>query len=162
LNYSEKFKSSINKLKFEGRYRHFNEIERHAGLHPIASWKVNSKKSDIIVWCSNDYLGMSQNNLIINSMINAVKNMGTGSGGTRNISGNSSAIVNLEKELAMLHYKEKAIVFSSGYVANESSISTLLNILDDVVVFSDEKNHASILMVLKNQRLKKKFLDITT
>ena len=132
MNYSEKFKASINKLKFEGRYRCFNEIERHAGLHPVASWKVNYKKSDVVVWCSNDYLGMSQNDLVIDSMIDAVKNMGTSSGGTRNISGNSSAIVNLEKELAVLHGKEKALVFSSGYVANESSISTLLNILDDL------------------------------
>jgi len=155
LNYSEKFKSSINKLKFEGRYRHFNEIERHAGLHPNASWKVDANTSNITVWCSNDYLGMSQNNLIINSMVDAVKNMGTGSGGTRNISGNSSAIVNLEKELAILHNKKKSIVFSSGYVANESSISTLLNILEDVVVFSDEKNHASIINGIKKSKAKK-------
>ena len=155
MNYSEKFKASINKLKFEGRYRRFNEIERHAGLHPIASWKINYKKSDIVVWCSNDYLGMSQNDVIINSMIDAVKKMGTSSGGTRNISGNSSAIVNLEKELAVLHGKEKALVFSSGYVANESSISTLLNILDDVVVFSDEKNHASIINGIKKSNAKK-------
>ncbi len=155
MNYLEKFRASINKLKLEGRYRHFNEIERHAGLHPIASWKVNYKKSDIVVWCSNDYLGMSQNDLIINSMIDAVKKMGTSSGGTRNISGNSSEIVNLEKELAVLHSKEKALVFSSGYVANESSISTLLNILDDVVVFSDEKNHASIINGIKKSNAKK-------
>ena len=155
MNYSEKFNASINKLKFEGRYRHFNEIERHAGLHPKASLRVNSINSDIVVWCSNDYLGMSQNNLIINSMINAVKKMGTSSGGTRNISGNSSAIVDLEKELAVLHGKEKAIVFSSGYVANESSISTILRILNDVVVFSDEKNHASIINGIKKSNAKK-------
>ena len=155
MNYSEKFKSSINKLKFEGRYRYFNEIERFAGQHPKASWKVNSKNTDIIVWCSNDYLGMSQNNLIINSMIDSVKGMGTGSGGTRNISGNSSAIVNLEKELAILHHKDKAVVFSSGYVANESTISTLLNILDDTVVFSDEKNHASIISGINKSKARK-------
>ena len=92
---------------------------------------------------------MRQNDLIISSLVDAVKQMGTSSGGTRNISGNSSAIVNLEKELAVLHGKEKALVFSSGYVANEASISTLLNILDDVVVFSDEKNHASIINGIK-------------
>ena len=155
MNYSEKFKASINKLKLEGRYRCFNEIERHVGLHPKASWKINSKSSEITVWCSNDYLGMSQNNLIINSMINSVKDMGTGSGGTRNISGNSSAIVNLERELAILHNKKKAIVFSSGYVANESAISTLLTILDNVVVFSDEKNHASIINGIKKSKAKK-------
>ena len=155
LNYSEKFIASINKLKFEGRYRNFNEIERNAGQHPKASWRVNSKLYEITVWCSNDYLGMSQNSLIISSMIDAVKNMGTGSGGTRNISGNSSAIINLEKELAILHNKKKAIVFSSGYVANESTISTLLNILDNVVVFSDEKNHASIINGIKKSGAKK-------
>ena len=98
-----------------------------------------SDMKDIIVWCSNDYLGMSQNTLVINKMINSIKNMGIGSGGTRNISGNSIEIVNLEKEIATLHQKEKAIVFTSGYIANETTISTLLNILDNSVVFSDEK-----------------------
>ena len=85
-------------------------------------WISDSKKNDIIVWCSNDYLGMSQNKLVLNSMIDSVKKMGIGSGGTRNISGNSNAIVQLENELADFHFKEKAIVFSSGYVANESTI----------------------------------------
>ena len=128
MNYSDKFEQSINKLKFEGRYRVFNETHRKVGLHPLAIWNNNTTKSDVTVWCSNDYLGMSQNKHITNSMINAVKEMGTGSGGTRNISGNSSAIVELERELATLHQKQKAIVFSSGYVANESTISTLLQI----------------------------------
>ena len=145
MNYNNKFKNSINKLKIEGRYRIFNETQRKVGTHPSAIWNNNSKKSNVIVWCSNDYLGMSQNKQITNSMINAVKEMGTGSGGTRNISGNSSAIVELERDLATLHQKEKAIVFSSGYVANEATISTLLQILDDAIVFSDEKNHASII-----------------
>ena len=95
---------------------------------------------------------MSQNKLVINSMINSVKRMGTGSGGTRNISGNSNAIVELENELADFHLKEKAIVFSSGYVANESTISTLLNLLGDSVVFSDEKNHASIISGIKKSK----------
>ena len=152
MNYSDIFKSSIKKLKIEGRYRHFNEIERKAGEHPNASWINNSKKNDVIVWCSNDYLGMSQNELVVNSMINAIKRMGTGSGGTRNISGNSSSIIHLENELAELHSKEKAVVFSSGYVANESTISTLLNLLDDAVVFSDEKNHASIISGIKKSK----------
>ena len=152
LNYSDIFKSSINKLKIEGRYRHFNEIERKVGEHPNASWILNSKKNNVIVWCSNDYLGMSQNKIVVNSMINAIKRMGTGSGGTRNISGNSSSIVHLENVLANLHSKEKAVVFSSGYVANESTISTLLTLLDDAVVFSDEKNHASIISGIKKSR----------
>ena len=152
MNYSDIFKSSLNKLKIEGRYRHFNEIERKAGEHPNASWVLNSKKNNVIVWCSNDYLGMSENKLVINSMINSIKKMGTGSGGTRNISGNSSSIVHLENELAELHSKEKAVVFSSGYVANESTISTLLDLLDNAVVFSDEKNHASIISGIKKSK----------
>ena len=92
MNYSDILKSSINKLKIEGKYRYFDEIERKAGKHPNALWISDSKKNDIIVWCSNDYLGMSKSKLVINSMIDSVKRMGTGSGGTRNISGNSSAI----------------------------------------------------------------------
>ena len=155
MDYTEKFKNSLIKLKFEGRYRFFNEIERKAGGHPIAFLNNNSSKSEIIVWCSNDYLGMSENKLVTNSMIKAVEKMGTGSGGTRNISGNSSAIVNLEKELANLHSKEKGIVFSSGYIANEAAISTLLEILTDAIVFSDEKNHASIISGIKKSNSKK-------
>ena len=155
LDYSKKFQQSIYKLKYEGRYRFFNEIERKYGSHPIASWKHNSSKSDIIVWCSNDYLGMSQNNLVVTAMKNAVEQMGTGSGGTRNISGNSAAIIELELELAKLHKKEKALVFSSGYVANESTISTILDILEDAIVFSDEKNHASIISGIKKSQANK-------
>ncbi|MDB9771974.1 5-aminolevulinate synthase [Alphaproteobacteria bacterium] len=155
LDYSKKFQQSINKLKSEGRYRFFNEIERKYGSHPIASWNHNSSQSDIIVWCSNDYLGMSQNNLVVTTMKNAVEQMGTGSGGTRNISGNSTAIIELENELAKLHKKEKALVFSSGYVANESTISTILDILEDAIVFSDEKNHASIISGIKKSQANK-------
>ena len=158
MDYSSIFESSIKKLKVEGNYRHFVEIERKAGNHPNALLNSETNESDIIVWCSNDYLGMSQNKIVINSMIDSVKNMGTGSGGTRNISGNSSAIVNLENELADLHSKERAVVFSSGYVANESTISTILSILKDAIVFSDEKNHASIISgIKKTENLKEIF-----
>ena len=155
LNYSDIFKSSIDKLKIAGQYRHFNEIERKAGEHPNASWVTGSNKNDVIVWCSNDYLGMSENKLVINTMIDSIKKLGTGSGGTRNISGNSSSIVHLENELADLHSKEKAVVFSSGYVANESTISTLLYLLEEAVVFSDEKNHASIISGIKKSKAEK-------
>ena len=156
--YSEKLKNSINKLKIEGSYRFFNEIQRCAGKHPKALWKRdhnNTDMTDIIVWCSNDYLGMSQNELVISKMINSIKTMGVGSGGTRNISGNSVEIVNLENEIAALHNKEKAMVFTSGYIANEATISTLLNIFDNSVVFSDEKNHASIISGIKKSSAKK-------
>jgi len=157
LQYSDKFNNSINKLKVEGRYRFFNQVQRCVGKHPKALWKKSntSDMKDITVWCSNDYLGMSQNKSVINKMINSIKIMGIGSGGTRNISGNSVEIVNLEKEIATLHQKEKAIVFTSGYIANETTISTLLNILDNSVVFSDEKNHASIISGIKKSNAKK-------
>ena len=158
MPYLEKFENSLNKLKTEGRYRLFNQIQRCAGMHPKALWKKNPHESsleDVIVWCSNDYLGMSQNDLIINKMIESLKSSGIGSGGTRNISGNSVEIVNLENEIANFHHKEKAIVFSSGYVANETTISTLLNVLDDAVVFSDEKNHASIISGIKKSNSRK-------
>ena len=157
MQYSDKFNNSINKLKVEGRYRFFNQVQRCAGKHPKALWKNSntSDMKDIIVWCSNDYLGMSQNKSVINKMINSIKIMGIGSGGTRNISGNSVEIVNLEKEIATFHQKEKAIVFTSGYIANETTISTLLNILDNSVVFSDEKNHASIISGIKKSNAKK-------
>ena len=157
MQYSDKLNNSINKLKVEGRYRFFNQVQRCAGKHPKALWKNSntSDMKDIIVWCSNDYLGMSQNKSVINKMINSIKIMGIGSGGTRNISGNSVEIVNLEKEIATLHQKEKAIVFTSGYIANETTISTLLNILDNSVVFSDEKNHASIISGIKKSNAKK-------
>ena len=153
--YTDRFKASINELKFEGRYRFFNEIERKSGNHPNAIWNINDIKRDIIVWCSNDYLGMSQHPKVTTAMKKSIDLMGTGSGGTRNISGNSSAIVKLESELANLHNKEKALVFTSGYVANESAISTIIKILNDCIVFSDEKNHASIISGIKKVKTEK-------
>ena len=118
MNYSDIFKSSINKLKIEGRYRYFNEIEREVGKHPNALWISDSKKNDIIMWCSNDYLGMSKNALSIKRAKECLDNYGIGSGGTRNISGTHSPLVKLEDDLANLHCKQKALVFTSGYVAN--------------------------------------------
>ena len=155
INYSDFFNKNLENLKYEGNYRVFADLEKLAGNFPQALNYKDNSVSEVTVWCSNDYLGMSQNKLVINSMINSVKRMGTGSGGTRNISGNSNAIVQLENELADLHLKEKAVVFSSGYVANESTISTLLNLLKEVVVFSDEKNHASIISGIKKSKASK-------
>ena len=158
LQYNEKLQSSLNNLKLEGLYRYFNQIQRCTGMHPKAFWKKNNNSpnmSKIIVWCSNDYLGMSQNKSTISAMIESINKLGTGSGGTRNISGNSVEIINLENEIASLHNKQKSLIFSSGYVANESAISTLLDILEDAVVFSDEKNHASIISGIKKSKSKK-------
>jgi len=108
-----------------------------------------------VLWCSNDYLGMGQNSVAINAGINALKSYGTGSGGTRNISGNNALMVELEKTVAALHNKESALCFVSGYVANDAAIQALAKIIPNLVVFSDEKNHASIISGIKNSGLEK-------
>jgi 5-aminolevulinate synthase len=150
LNY---FKQKIETLKLENRYREFVDISRICGEFPYAINNRNGKK--IIVWCSNDYLGMGQNQLAINAAIKAIKSYGVGSGGTRNISGTNKNLVELEKEIASLHGKESALVFVSGYVANDASIQALVKIIPDLIIFSDEKNHASIICGISNSNAKK-------
>ena len=135
----------LDKIKSENRYRVFNKIEKYHSSYPNAYWVNNDNKKKVIIWCSNDYLGMSQKEVIIKAAKQSLTNYGTGSGDTRNISGNHLPIVKLEEEIATLHQKESALVFTSGYIANESTISSLLKLFRDCVVFSDEKNHASII-----------------
>lgn len=132
LNYDKFFKDAVDKIKSEGRYRSFLNISREVGNFPYAINHNNSNR--IVLWCSNDYLGMGQHKDVINAMVNTSKQMGTGSGGTRNISGNNSAIVELENELASLHNKEKSLVFTSGYVANDATISTIAKIMPNMVI----------------------------
>jgi len=152
-NYLELFKKSTDQLITENRYREFLDISRICGQFPYAINNQNGKK--IIVWCSNDYLGMGQNELAIDEAAKALKSYGLGSGGTRNISGNNRLTVELEKEVAKLHGKEAALVFVSGYLANDTAITTLAKIIPDLVIFSDQKNHASIIVGIKNSCLKK-------
>lgn len=147
------FKQITEKLKSENRYREFLDISRMCGEFPYAVNNKNGQK--IIVWCSNDYLGMGQSDEAINAAIKALKCYGVGAGGTRNISGTSGILVELEKEVAKLHGKEAALTFVSGYVANDATIQSLAKIIPDLVIFSDEKNHASIISGIKNSRLKK-------
>jgi len=155
LDYNEIFKSRLNMLKGESRYRTFVELERRAGRHPYARWNSPGGPKDVIVWCSNDYLGMGQNPKVIKALTSATDSHGTGAGGTRNISGNSAAIVALEAELADLHSKESALVLTSGYVANEASISAIANLLDNALILSDQKNHASIISGIRHARCSK-------
>jgi len=151
MNYLHFFQNSIKKLRDENRYRKFVNISRLKGQFPYAINNHNNRK--ITVWCSNDYLGMGQNEMAIEAAINALKSHGTGAGGTRNISGTNDLIVHLEKEIAKLNCKEDSLVFVSGYVANDATIQTLAKIIPDLIIFSDEKNHASIISGIKNSKL---------
>ena len=155
MHYRDQFKNRLNQLKSENRYRSFVELERHVGRHPYATWNSPAGPQDVVIWCSNDYLGMGQHLAVIDAMQSAIVHSGSGAGGTRNISGTSTAIVELEKALAALHHKSRALVLTSGYVANEASISALAGLLDDVVIFSDEMNHASIISGIRYARCEK-------
>lgn len=147
------FQDTIANLKNENRYRSFVSISRLAGQFPYAINNANNQK--IIVFCSNDYLAMGQNLSAINSAKQALEQYGVGSGGTRNISGTSQLLIELEETIAKLHGKESACVFASGYVANDASIQALVKIIPDLIIFSDQKNHASIISGIKNSNAKK-------
>jgi len=155
INYTEFFRKTINQLKNEGNYRVFADLEKIAGNFPQALNYKDNSVSEVTVWCSNDYLGMSQNKIVINSMIEAIKKVGAGSGGTRNISGTNHYHVLLERELCYLHQKESALLFNSGYLANQATLSTLGKKLPECVIFSDEKNHASMIQGIKNSGARK-------
>lgn len=152
-NYQAAFDTHISMIKSEGRYRNFVEIQRIAGKFPYA-YHIPTE-SEVILWCINDYLGMGQNPYVLDAGNKALQLMGAGAGGTRNIGGNTTTIVQLENLLAKLHNKEKGLVFTSGYVANETTLSTIAKIIPDVVYFSDEDNHASIIHGIKNSRAEK-------
>ena len=155
MDYQSLFKEHVNQLKAENRYRVFANLERKAGEHPHAIWHSDFGPKEVIIWCSNDYLGMGQSKKSIKAMAESVYSHGTGAGGTRNISGTSHTIVSLENELAALHSKERALIFTSGYVANEASISAISSLLDDPVIFSDSMNHASIISGIRYGRAEK-------
>ncbi|MCL6730694.1 5-aminolevulinate synthase [Sphingomonas hankyongi] len=150
MNYDEIFKSAIDRLHEEGRYRVFVDILRHKGQFPNAHCFGGNGPKPITVWCSNDYLAMGQHASVIEAMEKALHKVGAGSGGTRNISGNTRYHTELEAELADLHGKEGALLFTSGYVSNEAALSTLGKLLPGCVIFSDELNHASMIAGIKS------------
>src|SRR5262249_5894676 len=145
MNYLQIFARALEQLRRERRYRIFTEIERDAARFPHARWHSPAGVRDIVVWCSNDYLGMGCHPKVIAAMADTVRQCGAGAGGTRNISGTSRAIVELEAELADLHGKEAALVFGSGYVSNETGIATLAKLLPDCLILSDQANHNSMI-----------------
>ncbi|CAM5771722.1 5-aminolevulinate synthase [Labrys miyagiensis] len=145
MNYTAIFANAVDSLRQEKRYRVFADIERIAGRFPHAVWHSPEGRREIVVWCSNDYLGMGQHPASIEAMVKAATELGVGAGGTRNISGNSHQVVMLEAELADLHGKEAALVFTSGYVSNQTGISTIGKLLPDCLILSDQLNHNSMI-----------------
>ena len=145
MNYDRYFNRALEALHEEGRYRIFTDLARQVGRFPKALDYSQNPPREITVWCSNDYLGMGQNQHVTTAMKHAIETLGAGAGGTRNISGTHHLIIELETELADLHNKEGALVFTSGYVSNEATISTLGRVLPDCLILSDELNHASMI-----------------
>lgn len=155
MDYDRYFQNALDTLHNERRYRVFVTLEKDASRFPIAVRHDQDGTKDVVIWCSNDYLGMGRHPKVIEAMVDTARDMGVGAGGTRNISGSTLPIVSLEKALADLHHKEGALVFTSGYVSNETGISTLAQLMPDCVILSDEWNHNSMIQGVRRSGAEK-------
>jgi 5-aminolevulinate synthase len=156
MSHDHFFSAALARLHAERRYRVFVDLERIAGRFPHATWHSPDGPRPVVLWCSNDYLGMGQHPKVIGAMVESATRMGAGAGGTRNISGNSRPLVELERELADLHGKEAALVFTSGYVSNETGIATIAKLLPNCVILSDAWNHNSMIEGVRRAGVEKK------
>ena len=156
MDYQDEFAAAVRRVKAEGRYRVFADLRRKNGEFPTARWRSSEGNTwDVTVWCSNDYLGMGQSRCVTETMKTTIDDVGAGAGGTRNISGTTHYHVELERSLADLHHKDEALLFTSGYISNEATLSTLGKILPGLIIFSDQFNHASMIEGVKGARCEK-------
>jgi 5-aminolevulinate synthase len=155
MNYNRYFASALDQLRHERRYRVFADLERIAGRFPHALWHSPHGPREVVIWCSNDYLGMAQHPKVVGAMVETAARMGTGAGGTRNIAGTNHPLVELERELADLHGKPAALVFTSGYVSNQTGIPTIARLLPDCLILSDALNHNSMIEGVRQSNCEK-------
>ncbi|MGE3148711.1 MAG: 5-aminolevulinate synthase [Pseudorhodoplanes sp.] len=156
MHYENFFAAALARLQDERRYRVFADLERIAGRFPHAVWHSPQGPRDVVIWCSNDYLGMGQHPKVVGAMVEAATRMGAGAGGTRNISGNNHALVKLEHELADLHRKDAALLFTSGYVSNQTGIATIARLIPDCLILSDAYNHNSMIEGIRQSGCERK------